>query len=152
MKVVFLDYDGVVNTPMWDREGHIDYNHPSNGKVNNYQAIMWLNELLCKTGASIVVTSTWRFCCHKDKTYQDCLYNAGLKEKYKILGCTPVFGYPMRRKDEIEQYLNDHPEIDNFVILDDEYVYDGHLVQCDPYYGFGYRECIRAIEILNGNS
>lgn len=54
MKVVFLDYDGVVNTPLWDDQGNIDFNHPLDGKVNNYQAIMWLNELLWKTGVAVI--------------------------------------------------------------------------------------------------
>ena len=45
-KVIFLDYDGVVNTPMWNEDGSIDYNYPSNRKVHNFQAIMWLNNLI----------------------------------------------------------------------------------------------------------
>lgn len=146
-KVIFLDYDGVVNTPMWHEDGSINYNYPSDGKVNNFQAIMWLNNLLWRTGAKIVVSSTWRYCCH-DTSYQDCLYNAGLKDKYEIIGCTPWFGNETRT-EEIHKYLEEHPEIDRYVILDDENVDDDNFVKCEQYYGFGYKECVKAIEILN---
>lgn len=147
MKVIFLDYDGVVNTPIWDERGNIDYNHPSDGKVNNYQAIMWLNHLLWRTNAKIVVSSTWRYCCN-DTSYQDCLYNAGLKRKYEIKDCTAWFGNNTRT-EEIHQYLKEHPTIDKYVILDDEQVEDENFVKCDPHYGFGYNEFIKALEILN---
>lgn len=44
-KVIFLDYDGVVNTPMWDTDGkHCSYAHPGDNKVNNFQAVQWLSE------------------------------------------------------------------------------------------------------------
>lgn len=147
-KIIFLDFDGVVNTPIWDENGAIDYNHPSDGKVNNYQAIMWLNELLFRTKASIVVSSTWRY-CQENTTYQDCLYNAGLKKKYEIVGATPIL-HDKRRLDEIKEYLENHKDIDNYVILDDEYVDDkDHFVKCDEHYGFGYNEFVKALKILN---
>ena len=103
MKVIFLDYDGVVNTPIWDDRGNIDHNYPSDGKVNNYQAIMWLNHLIWRTNAKIVVSSTWRYCCN-DTSYQDCLYNAGLSKEIEIIGCTKWFGSETRT-EEIKKYL-----------------------------------------------
>ena len=100
MKVIFLDYDGVVNTPIWNKEGKCGYNFPSDGKVNNYQAIMWLNELCKKTNSKIVISSTWRYCCG-DVSYQDCLYNAGLDKKIEIVGCTDWFGNYTRTEEII---------------------------------------------------
>ena len=41
-RVIFLDYDGVVNTPMWNSKGtNCRYGWPSDGKVNNFQAVHW---------------------------------------------------------------------------------------------------------------
>lgn len=51
--------------------------------------------------------------------------------------------------ERIYQYLKEHPTIDKYVILDDEDVDDNNFVKCDQYYGFGYNECVKAIEILN---
>ena len=60
-RVLFLDYDGVVNTPMWNEKGTIcRYNMPKDGKVNNFQAVQWISEFCQKFHFQIVVTSTWR--------------------------------------------------------------------------------------------
>ena len=76
MKVVFLDYDGVVNT-LWfkDVNGEPNFNFPDDDRVNNTQAIAWLNKLCRETKAKIVVTSTWRMA----KNYKECLYNGRIK-------------------------------------------------------------------------
>lgn len=148
MKIIFLDYDGVVNTPIWNEEGKCGYNHPSDGKVNNYQAIMWLNELCKKANAKIVVSSTWRYCCH-DVSYQDCLYNAGLNKNIEIIGCIEWFGNETRT-DEIKRYLEKHEEIINYVILDDEDVCDDNFVKCNGNYGFGIEEFYKALKIIGG--
>lgn len=45
MNVLFLDYDGVVNTPMWDDDGkRCTFNFPSDNKVNNFQCVQWVSE------------------------------------------------------------------------------------------------------------
>lgn len=149
MKVIFLDYDGVVNTPIWNEEGKCNYNYPSDGKVNNYQAIMWINELCKKTNAKIVVSSTWRYCCH-DVSYRDCLYNAGLDKSIEIIGCTDWFGNSTRT-EEINSYLAMHKEITDYVILDDEKVLNPRFVRCNGNYGFGIEEFYKAKEILGVN-
>ena len=146
-KYIFLDYDGVVNTPIWNEKGKCDYNFPSDGKVNNYQAIMWLNELCKKTNAKIIVSSTWRYCCH-EVSYQDCLYNAGLNKDIEIVGCTDWFGNETRT-DEIKSYLLKHKEIEKYVILDDENVEDNNFIKCNGNYGFGIEEFYKAKKILN---
>lgn len=146
MKVIFLDYDGVVNTPIWNEDGKCGFNFPNNGKVNNFQAIMWLNELCKKTNAKIVVSSTWRYCC-EEITYQDCLYKAGLNKNIEILGCTDWFGN-CSRTDEINSYLEKHKEITDYVILDDENVLNSRFVKCNANYGFGLEEFQKALVIL----
>ena len=115
-RVIFLDYDGVVNTPMWNAEGTAcSYGFPKQGKVNNFQAVQWVSEACQKFGYDIVVTSTWRL----DPNYKECLINGGLRPGIEILGRTPRLpGRP--RGAEIKAYLEEHPEINYYIIVDDE--------------------------------
>ena len=117
MKVIFLDYDGVVNT-LWfnDVNGEPRFDFPNDIRVNNTQAIAWLNKLCRETGAKIVVSSTWRLY----DNYKECLYNAGLNKDIEILGRTKNLG--TARGIEIQDWLDEHQElnIEKFVILDDE--------------------------------
>ena len=119
-RVIFLDYDGVVNTPMWNDKGtKCTYNFPRDRKVNNFQAVQWISECCQKFHYDIVVTSTWR----KNANYKECLINGGLRPDIEILGCTEDLWEPDRhtcRGDEISKYLADHPEINYYMIVDDE--------------------------------
>lgn len=133
MNIVFLDYDGVVNTPMWAPDGkRCKFNFPEDGSVNNFQAVQWLSEFCQKYGYDIVVSSTWRM---RDN-YQECLINGGLRDGIRILGKTP-FLRGSNRGAEIKEWLDEHPGVENYVILDDEMFEDfnelhpGHMVQCD---------------------
>ena len=118
-RVVFLDYDGVVNVPMWNDKGTSSrYNFPSDGKVNNFQAVQWLSEACQKFHYDIVVTSTWR----SHANYKECLINGGLRDGIQILGKTVSLSYehPYPEKTrgwEIKKYLEEHPEIKYYVIL-----------------------------------
>lgn len=49
--------------------------------------------------------------------YKECLYNGGLKDNIEIVGKTATIG---ERGKEILEYLEEHKEIENFIILDDE--------------------------------
>lgn len=143
MNVVFLDYDGVVNTPMWDPEGkRCTYGFPQDNKVNNFQCVQWVSEFCQKHNYSIVVSSTWRF----DKNYKECLINGGLRAGIEILGRTDHIPCSTRGA-EIHKYLTEHPEITTFLIFDDENDMDDladHLVLCDSEIGFGIHELCAA--------
>lgn len=134
MNVVFLDYDGVVNTPMWDLEGkHCRFNFPEDNSVNNFQCVQWVSEFCQKYDYSIVVTSTWRM----DKNYVECLQNGGLRPGIQVLGRTKIRHSP--RGEEIMEYLLTHPEVEHFIILDDDDdmgELSDHLVLCDTDIGF----------------
>lgn len=147
MNVVFLDYDGVVNTPMWsaDRKKYT-FGSPNDNKVNNFQCVQWVSEFCQKYKYSIVVSSTWRF---DNDNYKKCLINGGLRDDIEILGRTPYIA-GANRGAEIQQYLTEHPEITNFLIFDDDTDMDGiidHLVKCNPAIGFGANEMIMAEEL-----
>ena len=146
-RVIFLDYDGVVNTPMWNDKGtHCSYNFPSDGKVNNFQAVQWISECCQKFHYDIVVTSTWRM---KDN-YKDCLINGGLRPGIEILGRTEDLWHQDHdtcRGDEIAKYLADHPEINYYMIVDDEDdmlpEQKDHFIQTNGDVGFSLADFVR---------
>ena len=139
-RVIFLDYDGVVNTPMWNDKGtQCTYNFPSDNKVNNFQAVQWISECCQKFHYDIVVTSTWR----RKANYKDCLINGGLRPGIEILGRTDDLWNAENntcRGDEIAKYLTDHPEINYYMIVDDEDdilpEQQDHFIQTDGDVGF----------------
>lgn len=136
--IVFLDYDGVVNTIIWDADGkHADYNHPKDNKVNDFQAVQWLSEFCQKYDYSIVVTSSWA----RKSNYKECLINGGLREGIEILGCVSVFDFD--RPQAIRDYLAEHPEVKNYIVIDDEFEDEmppEHFVKCDDVIGFKFHE------------
>lgn len=143
-RVAFLDYDGVVNTPMWNEKGTTcTYNFPSHNKVNNFQAVQWISECCQKFHYDIVVTSTWRM----NANYKECLINGGLRPGIEILGCTEDLWRTDRntcRGDEIAKYLADHPEINYYMIIDDDAdmlpEQMDHFIKTDTLIGFTLKE------------
>ena len=150
VKIIFLDYDGVVNIPMWGNYAGIfkcAFNKPEDGRVNDYQALCWLNELHRLIDYKIVVSSSWRFLC-KDVSYSNCLYNSGLDKNIDIIGCIPIL--PSRNKSqEINQWLKENKNIvDDYVVLDDLPSLENHndrLIRCNYNHGFGAEELKRVI-------
>jgi len=122
---------------MWNDKGTVcSYGFPKQGKVNNFQAVQWVSEACQKFGYDIVVTSTWRL----HDNYKECLINGGLRSGIEILGHTPRFS-GQSRGAEIKAYLEEHPEITYYVIVDDEEdmlpeQFD-HFICTDGNVGFG---------------
>ena len=150
MGIIFLDYDGVVNTLLFEPgKDKPRYCFPRDGRVNNYQAIRWLNKLCKETDAKIVVTSTWR----SESNYKECLYNGGLDKGVEVIGKTPDL-CRLSRADEIREYINTHQDLfgDGFVIIDDEKsagsLSPSRFVKCDTVRGFGLIEYLGALKIL----
>ena len=143
MRVVFLDYDGVVNTPVWDDDTKcFRFNYPDNNRVNNPRCVQLVSEFCEKYGYSIVVTSTWRFY----DNYIDCLKNGGLSSKVEVVGKTPIVSFGTRA-DEIKIVLAAHPSVTHYLIFDDENDLedlDDHLVLCDSDRGFSIEEYYKA--------
>ena len=138
MKIIFLDYDGVVNNLcFYDINGEPNFNFPNLKQVNDFQSVAWLNKICREFNTKIVVTSTWR----GRPDYAECLYRAGFNGE--ILGRTPAIdGY---RGKEIAAWLdkNQNLDIEDFIILDDDAdmrPYMDHLIQTDGILGLGYYE------------
>ena len=116
MKVIFLDIDGVLNSSVYDRQ-----RSENDGNIDRTR--LWLlKKLVDKTGAKIVLSSSWRN--HWEKNYDECddvgkkiimdFASAGLE----IYDKTPKVGY-LERSEEIRMWLKENPEVKSFVIFDD---------------------------------
>ena len=174
MKVLFLDFDGVINTTTgYDVNGSYrdSFNSVSGGIVNNHAAIQLVNRLCREFDLAIVVSSKggWRNSLRRDEAgnyiispYKRTLYDSGLDEHTYIFGHTPATEF---RKDmEIKIFLEKHPEIDKFIILEDCIEEIGedllpYTVVCDTDKGFTeveYRKAVSILrnqpEIIRGNS
>ena len=147
MNVLFLDYDGVVNTPMWDDQGtHFCFGFPEDEKVNNFQCVQWVSEFCEKHDFVIVVTSTWRYLT---PLYKECLINGGLREGIQIVGCTDADSGG-NRELEIAAYLELHEEIKKYLIFDDYddfEILNDHVVHCETDLGFNISKFDEAEEL-----
>lgn len=106
-RVLFLDVDGVLNT----RVGSLDEDK-----------LVWLQCLLLMTRAVLVVSSSWRTVPDQYERLVGTLARRGLHP----VSCTPDLtikkGDLHLSKDrwqEIEAWLQENPQVDQFVILDD---------------------------------
>ena len=125
MKVIFLDVDGVLNS---EKSRNEMYDNNENWMWNEvaYYHLEKLKKIVEKTGATIVLSSSWRlyhpkltgFSEVKDellKVLIDKMNNLGLK----IEDVTPDF-HDRWRGCEIEDWLKNHPEVEKYIILDDD--------------------------------
>lgn len=149
-KILFLDFDGVLNYTEF-------FSNLPRRPIIGTQSIEWwtecldpsrvelVNEIVEKTGAQVVVSSSWRH-GHQPIALQAFLEHIGFR--HQIIGITPR-GWGDRR-DEIRQWLNEN-KADRFVILDDDddASIDGHFVQTSMETGLTPEHAQKAIEILN---
>lgn len=129
IKVIFLDVDGVLNYESW-RDRQLNYSMKNIEPVDP-QKVKLISKIIKKTKAKVVFSSSWRFIMKpenaqytnkKSRVYKlKRLFN---KYKIKITDVTgsdfispdkKIFG----RGCEIQTYLERHPEIYNYVIIDD---------------------------------
>lgn len=118
MKVIFLDFDGVLNSYSWWMRRSVGYARWSRVlREFDPLAVAQLNRITARTGASIVASSSWR------DTGRRLLRRAGVTAR--VIGCTPELPhgrpshFPNERPLEILAWLNAHPGVASFLILDD---------------------------------
>jgi hypothetical protein len=106
VKVIFLDIDGVLNNCMSVGVFHESSTDPF--------CVAILNESIRRTGAKIVIISTW-----KDNfdinVVINLLYERGILDN-SIIGCTEK---DVTKELGIKNFMEIHGEIDKFVIIDD---------------------------------
>ncbi len=107
MKVVFLDMDGVLNKAP-------DYQVRIEGQRSvllvNQKLVERFKEVLKDTGAKVVLSSSWRAI-------------RGGREFVERVGI-PVMDVtdngPGKRGDQIQRWLDAHPEVETYAIVDDD--------------------------------
>lgn len=162
MKIIFLDIDGVLNNDHTkERFEHLVF-------VSD-EKILLLKELVDKTGAKIVLSSTWRrgWEC-KDRIQMptpsdladirlfDALVNKLKEYGIELMSYTEDFA---TRGAEIDKWLSDWQgePIEAYVILDDMsstelQPHSHNLIQTGFWDGLLPKHVKKAVEILNGNS
>jgi hypothetical protein len=142
LKVIFLDFDGVLVTPA------SSFLRSSTGMVADPHAVDALNYLIAETGARIVITSTWRLEYSSDEL-SELLRSWGVQGS--ILGIAPSGS---SRGDEIQRWLDgfDGPaRVAAFVILDDASeisTLSSHLISTEFETGLTMDDARRAVEYL----
>jgi hypothetical protein len=165
-KIIFLDIDGVLATPDYLKDGEWALN-PKKQEL--------LGEILNKTNAEIVLSSSWRL--HTLEDTKDYMQQEGFLYVDKIIGVTiRAYQYidkstkihlSIPRGVEIQQWIDTHIHSDNgknfsrkkigvdyqYVILDDDsdmlYVQRNHFIQTNSTTGLMHNNVIRAVAILN---
>ena len=125
-KIIFLDIDGVLNTTKTYEETHgvrkiynklIKENNDLDLMIKlqlleiDYNKLIILKEIINKTNAKIVITSSWRL-----------LRIYPLIEDYLIKFGLPIIGTTKKLKnrgEEIADYCNEN-NVKNYIIIDDE--------------------------------
>ena len=153
MKIIFLDFDGVMDTAYYGhilgKEGLPYYDEF--GAVFDPNCVKCLEEIVDKTGAEIVVTSSWKSLM----TYRDMLNmweQRGLPGY--VIDLTPSSSGCRRRGDEIDAWLKECKVECEYIILDDidESNFNEHqlsrLIVVNPYHGLDKEVAGRAIELF----
>jgi hypothetical protein len=135
--VIFLDIDGVL-APIVERDRYGDV-EPS--------CVQVLNDIVARSGADVVVSSSWRFSKTTDEM-QRILDAHGFSGR--VVDRTPTDARGLLRWEEITAWLEEHP-VDRCVILDDH----GNmgplsrwLVQTEPAVGLRPADADRALSRL----
>ena len=114
MKVIFLDIDGVLNSDEYYRS--VDRTIKEWSRFDPRVAKMITN-LVEEFSAKIVITSTWRFGAVKLLNKE--LKRSGLR-KYLHNDWKSPQVHPSHRGTEIKMWVDKHPEVVNYLILDDD--------------------------------
>ena len=154
MKIIFLDFDGVMDTAYYDhmlsKQGL-----PGNdlyGTVFDPNCVHNLRRIIDNTGADIVVSSSWKhFMTYKE--FLEMWDARGLPGF--VTDVTPIPDMRRNRGDEIDAWLNECNVECQYVIIDD---LDGsnfnehqipRLLVVNPFFGLDEDTAERAIYLLN---
>lgn len=154
MKIIFLDFDGVMDTARYELilriSGRLSVD--AYGTIFDPECVWSLRQIIDKTGAKIVVSSSW-----KDLLSFEELLDMWEKRDLpgEVIGTTPYTLECRNRGDEIDLWLKECQEECQYVILDD---IDGsnfnehqleRLVVVDTVKGLDEVAAERAVRMLN---
>jgi hypothetical protein len=153
-KIVFLDIDGVLNSDAFAdymlMEDNVDI---FNEDMLDERAILQLKKIVESAKAEIVLSSSWRWY----KETRDKVHYQLRQKGIDFVDTTPLeINTTLSRGVEIKTWLDEHPEVEGFVILDDD---DLRIEELLPYhvkttfkYGLTREKAAEAIKILNGET
>ena len=154
INAIFLDVDGVLN------------NHTSKSRCGKFLGIdkdkvKRLSKIVKETQSILILTSSWKVGWDpKDEYIYDPLakyLNSHLKRKGRLVLTDKTKERNLScRGMGIKAYLILHPEITNWIVLDDEIFPDyqerkimPHLIKTNPVYGLTNKDVEKAIKMLN---
>lgn len=152
MKIIFLDIDGVLNNGQFLSNvkpsiGLSKFGHFAKQVDANALNLLW--EIVTKTNAKIVISSTWRY--GKSVEWFVQLFKELTGKDFPIIGKTPE--KDDMRGNEIAAWLRDVDDVTNFVILDDDSDFldsqMGNLVKTSFETGLNANHVVKCIDILN---
>jgi len=149
-KVIFLDFDGVLNTEYCQ---NLLY-HEGKALQDEYgsyfdpETVEQPKRIIDATQADIVVESSWKYI--GIEAMQEMWEDREMPGR--VIDITPTVGY--NKGMEIESWLSDHAAVvTKYVIIDDEYVILEsqlpYFILTNPYDGITEEMADRAISILN---
>ncbi len=168
MKVLFLDFDGVLNCATWFAVTSKTQYRKARGKAKadlkaqardvalraiDPAAVMLLDQILDRAGAVVCVSSTWRMNWTEDEL-TGMLREHGFRGQ--IVGRTPSHSHRRdldntnRRGTEIQEWLDENPT-EAFCILDDSSDMAHllpRLVRTEWMYGLQPEHADRCVELL----
>ncbi len=154
MRVLFLDFDGVLNSRSWF-ERNIQAIQESTTLLQrgeqelDPELVRRVSDLVVETNARVVISSTWRR-LHSLEAINTMLVAAGWQAPPAI-STTPRTQEGFRGH-EVNLWLAEHPEVTRHVILDDDsdFLPEQPLVRTDHRDGIQPTGVQRAREILLG--
>lgn len=125
MKVIFLDFDGVLNNQAWMDHLKEKWNiTPEQLSMFKRDAIeldpsrvKMMSDFAKQSNAKIVISSSWRI-HHSLDELQEFLRSNGMDEEVLPFDITPIT-VKQHRGTEVNFWLGSHPECTHYVIFDD---------------------------------
>src|SRR5258706_16333764 len=158
MKIIFLDFDDVINSSATKK---INFTWPDSGTTSRVRGIddfrvALVNDIFTQAGpgVKVVICSSWRR-YHDMDELKSFLWGAGAVFVDDIIGLTPVQLYELEREDEIDAWFEQHyaaggEELEAFVILDNEACpsFHGHHTRPQNNVGLLIKHVHKSVQIL----
>ena len=159
MKVIFLDFDGVITTV-------------ASHWCLSLEKMQLVKQIVDSTDAKIVISSSWRKYTLEETIGSITATGRPFVKQVPFLMPNDVVGVTARmyafkhghaeshfrvfRGVKIKQYLDEHPEIENYVILDDcsdmLLSQKDHFIKTDSEKGISKKDVEKAIKILSADN
>lgn len=123
-RILFLDINGVLDSASWYKREHERRFRETGVRkplmdVLDPTSVGLLNNVIDRTNAAIVISSAWRNSYGISGTAAR-LHEAGFNHIEHVIGCTGNVNEGQRgRGKEILAWLEEHPDTENFCVVDD---------------------------------